>query len=109
MSMSTPVPFRDDMDIPICVCPEKPLYDPYSNFFFFNFPSKRPFPIRQHVLFILSFLLQYFTSFVIDFKNKKYNIIFIMINEPHRHFPSYSVTTTFYEGPIWDPCDNVVK
>ena len=35
----------------------------------------------------------------------KYNIIFIMINEPHRHFPSYSVTTTFYEGPIWDPYD----
>ena len=32
-----------------------------------------------------------------------------MINEPHRHFSSYSVTTTFYEGPIWDPCDNVVK
>ena len=31
------------------------------------------------------------------------NIIFIMINEPHRHFPSYSVTTTFYEAPIWDP------
>ena len=30
-----------------------------------------------------------------------------MIIEPHRHFPSYSVTTTFYEGPIWDPYDNV--
>ena len=32
-----------------------------------------------------------------------------MINEPHRHFPSYSVTTSFYEGPIRDPYDNVVQ
>ena len=69
MSMSTPVPFRADLGIPIWVCPEKPIKDPYSNFFV-QFFLEKVFSGSTTRAFILSFLLQCFISFVIDFKNK---------------------------------------
>ena len=69
MSMSTPVPFRADMGIPIWVCPEKPIKDPYSNYFV-QFSLEKAVSGSKTRAFILSLLLQCFTCFVIDFKNK---------------------------------------
>ena len=69
MSMSTQVPFRADMGIPIWVCPEKPIYDPYSNFFI-QFSLEKAVSGSTTRVFILSFLLQCFTNSVIDFKNE---------------------------------------
>ena len=79
MSMSTPVPFRTDMGIPIWVCPEKPIQDPYSNFFV-QFSLEKADSSSTTRVFILSFLLQCFTSFVIDFKNKNK---LIKLNKKH--------------------------